>query len=223
MTLPRLKAAALRIAAWSTLARLRDAILCLLFGAIMVVTQYRSGAFTADLASIADEPAHAVSSLLVRDYLVQGFPHNPYHFALSFYAHYPKVAIGHWPPLFYLVEGVWMLFAGRNRAALLLFIALCGVALLSSVFFAVRRVSSTAPALVSVAVLAGSQFFPVVLFAVGPEILLALMIFWAAVYCGDFMSTGSRRSRNPFRGDNLLPVGAFAVRVAFRFARATRR
>ncbi len=206
MTLVRLKAAVLRIAAWLTPARLRDAGFCLLFASMMVVIQYRSGAFTADLASIPDEPAHAVSCLLVRDYVVQGFPHNPVHFALDFYAHYPKVAIGHWPPLFYFGEGFWMLFAGRTRVALLLFVALCGAALLSSVFFVVRRVSSTAPALVSVAVLAGSTVFAWILFGVEPEILLALMIFWAAVHCGEYMNTGSRRSRNLFLAFTIVAL-----------------
>jgi hypothetical protein len=186
------------MAAWLTAARLRDAAFCLLFGLIVVVIQYRSAAFTADLASIDDEPAHAVSSLLVHDYLVQAFPHNPLPFARSFYAHYPKVAIGHWPPLFYLAEGLWMLFAGRSQVALLLFVALCGAALFSSVFFVVRRESSTAAALVSVAVMTGSRIFHWVLFGVEPEALLALTIFWATIHCSEFMSTGSRRSRNFF-------------------------
>ncbi len=164
----------------------------------MVVTQYRSGAFTADLASNPDEPSHAVSSLVVVDYLEQGLPHNPLQFALSFYAHYSKIAIGHWPPLFYLQEGIWMLFACRSQVALLLFVALCGAALLGSVFFVVRRASSTVPALVSVGVLAGSKVFHWILLGVEPEGLLALMTFWATVYCGEYMSTGSRKSRNLF-------------------------
>ena len=55
------------------------AMLCLL-----VAMQYRSGAFKADLAGDNDEPAHVTTSLMVRDYLVQGLPHNPLAFARDF-------------------------------------------------------------------------------------------------------------------------------------------
>jgi hypothetical protein len=181
-----------------TLTRVRDGAFCLLFTLLMVAMQYHSGAFTADLAFDSDEPAHAVSSLFVRDYLAQAFPHNPLKFASMFYAHYPKIAIGHWPPLFYCGEAIWMLLAGRSQVALLLFVALCGAALVSSIYFEVERRSSTAAALLSVSVLMSSSIFQQMLCGVHPDLLLALMVLWAAVYCGDFMAFGKPRSRNLF-------------------------
>jgi hypothetical protein len=76
-----------------------------------VFLQWRSGAYTADLASNEDEAAHAVSSLLVHDYLARPFrppakpmPAHPMRFAERYYAHYPKLAIGHWPPFLYATE-----------------------------------------------------------------------------------------------------------------------
>jgi hypothetical protein len=189
---------ALREAARITPKRLLNAGVCLLFAFILLAMQYASGAFTADLAMDPDEPAHAVSSLMVRDYLTQGIPHNPVTFAWNFYAHYPKVAIGHWPPLFYCLEAIWMLVAGRSQAALLLFVTLCGTAFMASIFFEVRRRGSTAAAVVSVAILLSTRIFHQMLCGVRPDILLALMVFWAAVYCGEYMRFGLRRDRNLF-------------------------
>jgi len=194
----RISLQALREAARITPKRLLNAGVCLLFTFILLAMQYASGAFTADLALDPDEPAHAVSSLVVRDYLTQGLPHNPMAFARSFYAHYPKVAIGHWPPLFYCLEAIWTLLAGRSQTALLLFVTLCGAVFISSIFFEVQRRSSTAAAVVSVAILLSTRIFHQMLCGVRPDILLALLVFWAAVFCGEYMRFGSRRDRNLF-------------------------
>ena len=189
-------------ARWSTswVSRSRDGARFLLFALLLIAMQYRSGAFTVDLASDADEPAHAVSSLMVHDYLTQAFPRSPLKSAWMFYAHYPKVAIGHWPPLFYCGEALWMLIAGRSQRALLLFVALCGAALLSSIYFEVRRQSSAAAAMVSVSVLLTTGIFQKLVCGVHPDLLLALVIFWAAIYCADFMAFESPRSRNLYLG-----------------------
>jgi hypothetical protein len=89
--------------------------------------QWKSGAYSSDLASTPDEPAHVVSGLMIHDYVVRilrpgpaPLPLNPRAFAEAYYVHYPKVAIGHWPPLFYVVQAVWMLVFGRTKTALLL-------------------------------------------------------------------------------------------------------
>ena len=169
-------------------------VMCLLLAAVVLTMQYRSGAYHADLAFDADEPAYVTSSLMVRDYLVQQLGSDPRAFAYTFYAHYPKVAIGHWPPLFFGAEALWMLIAGRSRAALLLFVALCGVALTCSVYCTVRNRTSSAAALVSVAVLLQPKFFQEMLMTVRADMLLALLVFWAAVYCGEGILSQSRVS-----------------------------
>jgi hypothetical protein len=175
---------------------------------LVLAMQVRSGAYAGDLTFDPDEPAAAVSSLLVRDYVVQAFPANPVAFARTFYAHYPKVAIGRWPPLFFCGEGLWMLVAGRSRAAMLVFVALCAAALVFSVYLVVRRRSSVSVALLSVSVLIYPEAFRQMLSAVRPDLLLAVLIFWAAVECGEFMRSGSVRDRNIFL---LLTVAALLV------------
>ena len=62
-----------------------------------------------------DEAAHYVTGLFVRDSLVMtgkyvagGFQGSPVkvgkEFADTYYAHYPKIGLGVWPPFFYLVQ-----------------------------------------------------------------------------------------------------------------------
>jgi 4-amino-4-deoxy-L-arabinose transferase-like glycosyltransferase len=47
-----------------------------------------------------DESAHYVNTLFLADWLRAGLP-SPMAFARDFYAHYPKLSIGHWPPGWY--------------------------------------------------------------------------------------------------------------------------
>lgn len=67
------------------------------------------GGWTSDLGGDPDEAAHAVTSLMVRDYLAEGLGRSPMAFANQYYADFPKVALGHYPPGFYLLAGVWLL------------------------------------------------------------------------------------------------------------------
>ncbi|WBO23637.1 ArnT family glycosyltransferase [Sphingomonas abietis] len=47
-----------------------------------------------------DESAHYVNTLFLADWLRAGCP-SPMGFARDFYAHFPKLSIGHWPPGWY--------------------------------------------------------------------------------------------------------------------------
>lgn len=47
-----------------------------------------------------DESAHYVNTLFLADWLRAGCP-SPMPFARDFYAHFPKLSIGHWPPGWY--------------------------------------------------------------------------------------------------------------------------
>lgn len=67
------------------------------------------GGWNSDLGGDPDEAAHAVTSLMVRDYLEAGWGQSPLAFANQYYADFPKVALGHYPPGFYLLAAVWLL------------------------------------------------------------------------------------------------------------------
>lgn len=162
-------------------------LFCLLF-----LVAKNSGAWHKDFVADPDEPAHAVSSLMIRDYIAAGFPENPLRFAEAYYVHYPKVAIGHWPPLFHASEALWMLVFGRNRAAMVSFPAALDFALLAGVFLWMKRDAGMLPALLSAAILLVAPFMQTASWSVSPNMLLALLAFCAAAVYGKFLETRRR-------------------------------
>jgi|ERR1035437_1431299 hypothetical protein len=94
-------------------------VFCLFWGGASVL-QFRAHAFQSEFGSDPDEPAHYVTGLMVRDYALSGFSKRPLEYARYYYVHYPKVALGHWPPFFYLVQAVWTLAFAPSRTAVML-------------------------------------------------------------------------------------------------------
>jgi hypothetical protein len=92
------------------------AVFALLLPAV-VSLQVRAHAYNAEFAT--DEASHYISGLLVHDYLVSGLA-APMAFLRRFSSHYPLVGIGHWGPVYYAAEAVWMLLFGCSRTAVLL-------------------------------------------------------------------------------------------------------
>lgn len=112
------------------------------FFAGVALLQLLSGAFSSAFGGYPDEPAHLVTSLLARDFLAdanfQTLTH-PLQFARDYYYHYPKVAIGHWPPLFYAVAGIWFLIFGASRVAAIVFIAVTAAVTATVIYFTGKR------------------------------------------------------------------------------------
>ena len=114
------------------------------FLAFAASLQALSGAYGADFAGNPDEPAHYVTGVMVRDYLA-AFPWQPpMTFARNFYGHYPIVAIGHWPPMFYAVQAAWTLPFGVSRLSVLLLMAMLSAATATVVFASWQRRFGTA-------------------------------------------------------------------------------
>jgi hypothetical protein len=162
------------------------AALCLL---TVLVSQWWAGCYTHEAASFPDEPAHLVTGLMVRDYLLTGLGRHPMRFAEDYYFHYPKVAIGYWPPFFYLVQGVWGLPFSDARLAVMLLQALLASLLGWSVYrFLIRwfdvYLSAAAAVLVVLvpAVLNHSR-------QVMAEVLMALLVFLATAAYGRYLET----------------------------------
>lgn len=122
----------------------------LVFWIVAVALQIHNGAYQADIGADPDEPAHAVTSLMVRDYLVCGLLHgeHPMHFAQRYYDHFPKVALGHYPPGFYLLAGLWLLPRATPDALMVFMALLAAVFATTSVAAAYRCGLSKASALV---------------------------------------------------------------------------
>lgn len=111
----------------------------LFFWLLTFLLQYLGNAYGSDLNVESDDPAHYVTGLMVHDYLTHGCPWPPRAFAENFYAHYPKVAIGHWPPFFYLLEAFWMLLWGDSIHADLVLMALLSAVYATTLFWAAQR------------------------------------------------------------------------------------
>ncbi len=73
-------------------------------------------------------------------------------FAERFYAHYPVVAFGHWPPLFYILQAVWGLPFGLTRTSALILVAVL-TSLVSTLLYYAARASLGRPYAVFCAVL----------------------------------------------------------------------
>ncbi len=86
--------------------------------------QFLASGYGRTLGGTEDEPSHFLSALMMRDYFAAGLPFPPMAYAQEYYNHHPAFAIGYWPPLFYAVTGVWMLFAGFSHTSVLLMLAI---------------------------------------------------------------------------------------------------
>jgi hypothetical protein len=102
----------------------RSVALILVYFGVTVLLQVLSGAYHAEFSGYPDESAHYVTSLMVRDYIAGLDYSEPMRFAKDYYDHYPKVAFGHWPPLFYALGGPWMVIFSSARVSVLLGLAI---------------------------------------------------------------------------------------------------
>lgn len=109
--------------------------------------QWTGGAYHSELGEDPDEPAHFVTALMVRDYLAAGAPWPPMRYAETYYEHYPKVALGHWPPGYYAVSAIWMLVFGASKGSLLALQAVLTGLCAALLFHLARRVASVPQAL----------------------------------------------------------------------------
>lgn len=68
--------------------------------------------------SNSDESSHFINSYFIWEYLKKGQFANPMAFAEQFYIAYPKLSIGHWPPLYYTLVGfLFLLFPAVPETA----------------------------------------------------------------------------------------------------------
>lgn len=168
--------------------------------ASVVLLQGANGAFRNDFGGHADEPAHFVTGLMVREFLGSRAWFHPMGYAKDYYSHYPKVAIGHWPPLFYVVQSVWSLVLPPSRASLLVLMALLTASLAASVRGVLRAEFPACPWL---GTSAGMVLILLPLIQensglVMMDILTALLCFRAAMRFGLYLDSGRLRDATAF-------------------------
>ena len=168
------------------------------FTALALFFQWAEGAFQSEFGGHPDEAAHYVTGLLVRDTLVfaKSFVFSGFHgspakvgkdFVQSYYDHYPKIGLGVWPPLFYLVQSTWTLLFGTSRGAVLVLMAVLSGLVGTVLFSALRK--EHGPILAGFGGLAWLGL-PLVQQYSGmtmAEMLSALLMFGAALRCGRYI------------------------------------
>ena len=160
--------------------------------ALVFYNQAASGIGHAEFGHFPDEPAHAMTSVFFRDFLAGGFP-SPVAFAKLYYLHYPKIAIGIWPPVFYVLAGFWLLIFGTSHTSFLVFMATGGAALSTTLSLFVRRICGPWLGLASGAVflcLAPVRYGTATLMV---DVPMTLMILLAAVSLVRYIRTERTR------------------------------
>ncbi len=155
---------------------------------VIVLVQVYNGAqlLSSDLAT-PDEPPQFTSGVLVHDYAFSGFRLAPLPYARAFYEQYPKVAIGHWPPGFHILEALWMSIFPITVESLRIFCALI-VGTLAILIFQIVRHNQGVP----LALLAASCFLwtPIVQehsWLVMSDVAVSLFVFLAVQAFQRFM------------------------------------
>lgn len=158
---------------------IRVVTLVLAIIALTVALQVAGGSYRTELSGYPDEPAHLITGLMVRDYILSGFKTPPMQFAEDYYLHYPKVAFGIWPPLFHFVEAGWFLIAPPSKTSAFLLQALITALLAASAgLVAARRFGWTIAVAVAACIVAlpAVQAFTAMVMA---DDLMSLLAFWA--------------------------------------------
>lgn len=180
-------------------------IVSLLFAEVFLL-QWLGGAYGSGFGGHPDEAAHFVSSLMVRDFLPQLGSAHPMAFAQSYYLHFPKVAIGNWPPLLYGVAGAWFLLFGASRASALVFIAILVGATACAVYAIGRKLVSPSAGLFAAALFVAFPLVQESSAMMMAEPLVTLLILLSTLQFARFAETGTTRDAMLFGALSTLAI-----------------
>jgi hypothetical protein len=178
-------------------------VAALVLAVVVAGAQVWSGTYQADFSGFPDEPSHYVTGVMAAEYL-KAPTLRPMHYAEQYYLHYPKVGIGHWPPLFYLVEGLWFVLFGVSKTAALLLQLLLGYVLALGVYVLARRYASWVGALGAAMLLILTLPYRQSLSWVMAEHMTAVLVVGAAVAFARYLE-----------GPGLVAGQLFGVLAAF--------
>jgi 4-amino-4-deoxy-L-arabinose transferase-like glycosyltransferase len=161
------------------------AIFCLALGCL-----WYSGAFHGEYGGHPDEAGHYVTGLMFHDYFASFHYLSPVAFAENFYLHYPKVAIGHWPPAFYLLQAMWTLLFSVSRVSLMMLMGALTAVLAFTIFKMLCGEFGYALAIVASLVFVALPAVQAQTSMVMADIPVTLFSLLAALCFGRFLDTG---------------------------------
>jgi hypothetical protein len=181
------------------------AALLLLVVALLIQVRIGVGVHASDLAGM-DDPAHYTTGVMVYDYLRHAVGSSPMQFALSFYQRFPKVALGHWPPVYYAIQAAWYFVFGTSvGSARALSAVICG-ALTFLLFYRLRGSYGTPLALLGSACFLVLPIVQDASWLVMSDLLTGLFVFLAVLSFGDFLKSGSTRDLWWFTGWSVIAI-----------------
>ena len=159
----------------------------LLSALLVLFIQWKTGAWRDDFSATGDEASHFTSAVSMSSFYTSGEMLHPYGFASQYYLHYPKVAFGKWPPVFYFLSGIWFLIFSPSRFTGMLFIGFEVTLLGLTVFWVGSRLLSPMLAFLAAITVVLTPFFALhsTIFMLEPQTatlgLLSLMAFLAVL------------------------------------------
>jgi hypothetical protein len=173
---------------------LRTRVLCgLIIFLAVAALQIWQHPYHDSLSIHPDEAAHFVTGVCALDYLAGAFGSNPVTYAESYYVHYPRVAFGHWPPLFYALEAAWYGILGANSLSAMLLVGVIA-ALAALVLF--LRMARLHGAWAAIALTLAFLFLPAIresAFWLMSDMLASLFTLLAVLALADACRAGARR------------------------------
>ena len=182
--------------------------LSILLAALLSLLLWQSGALQSDLGADPDEPAHAVTALMLRDSLAEGLGGSPMAFARAYYEAFPKVALGHYPPGYYLTAGLALLPHPNPDVLLGLQVLFLTLLAAATVRFAAPRLGAAAAWATALLALALSPLLKLSVLVMA-DLQLALLCLLAAMAWMRFMQSGSARHSLAF---GLLAAAAILTK-----------
>ncbi|MDB6124166.1 MAG: hypothetical protein JWQ71_3159, partial [Pedosphaera sp.] len=162
----------------------------------LLLHTYLGGAYGNEFGGHPDEAGHYVTGLMIRDYLASGFHAGPMTYAKDYYDHYPKVALGNWPPLFYLMQSAWTLIFPPNRTSMMLLMAFLSTLVAMTLFFALKREFNSRKGFLGALLFLSLPLFQAQADMLMVEVPFTLLALIAMVFFGQFLD--SKKSVNSF-------------------------
>ena len=158
----------------------------------------------ADLAQ-ADPPAHFTTGVMLHDFLRHPGS-QPVRFAECFYVKYPKVAFGHWPPVFYVLEALWFFIFGTKIIAAKWLCGLIAAACAAVLFLRICRFEDWPYAALFSAVFLASPFVEREGWRIMSDLLVALLVFLALTALSDYFAGGNGQDAWRFAAWSVLAI-----------------
>jgi hypothetical protein len=151
-----------------------------------------SGILHGDLTA-PDPPAQFTTGVMAHDYLTSALGANPVAFAESFYVRFPKVALGHWPPVYFGLQAAWYLIFPMSIPSARVLSAAIAFTMATVLFLRLRRSCGSLAACAAAAVFLSLQPIQVAAWDVMSDLLTGLFVLLALLSFSTFLDQPQRR------------------------------